>query len=61
MQKWLVTATLALAVLASAVGMKNLTVNAKVQATPATAAWGSSPVPIPFEWGSSPVPIPFQK
>jgi hypothetical protein len=61
MHKWLVTATLALAVLASAVGMKNLTVNARVHTAPAVTAWGSSPVPIPFEWGSSPVPIPFQK
>ena len=49
MHKWLVTATLALAVLASAVGMKNLTVNAKAQAAPVVAAWGGTPLP-PTPW-----------
>lgn len=49
MQKWLAVTTLALAVLTSAIGMKNLTVNPKAHTTTTAAAWGSDPLP-PTPW-----------
>ena len=57
MQKWLSVAVLTLAVMVSAMGVRNLTVQASGSAQPLVAAWGGAPVPkTPMLWGGAPVP-----
>ena len=63
MQKWLLVAVFTMLALVTAMGVRNLTVNASVaNSRPVLTAWGGLPVPpssglsVVVGWGGLPVP-----
>jgi hypothetical protein len=58
MSKWLVVAVLAMLVLASAVGLKGITVASTTAPVP-PAPWASTTAPVPpAPWASTTAPVP---
>jgi hypothetical protein len=58
MSKWLIVAVLAMLVLASAVGLKGITVASTTAPVP-PAPWASTTAPVPpAPWASTTAPVP---